>query len=66
MVELSPEQRRMLIDKLSDPANLALGGTVFGQFVIDRPFSFGAAVFGVFTWAALPGVAFVLGQESNP
>ena len=32
MVGLTREQRRMLIDKLPDAANLALGGLVFGQF----------------------------------
>jgi hypothetical protein len=66
MVELSPAQRRMLIDKLPDAANLAVGGTVFGQFLSDRPFSVGAAVLGLFAWAALLGIALALGQESKP
>ncbi len=39
MVGLAKEQRRMLIDKLPDAADLALGGLVFGQFLGDRPFS---------------------------
>ena len=32
MVGLTTEQRRMLMDKLPDAANLALGALVFGQF----------------------------------
>ena len=39
MVRFTQEQRQMLIDKLSDAANLALGALVFGQFLGDRPFS---------------------------
>ena len=33
MVGLTGEQRTMLIDKLPDAANLALGALVFGQFL---------------------------------
>jgi len=38
IVGLTTGQRRMLMDKLPDAANLALGGMVFGQFLGDRPF----------------------------
>jgi hypothetical protein len=55
----------MLIDKLPDAANLALGGLVFGQFLGDRPFSVAVAVLGIVTWAALLGGAFVLGGETD-
>jgi hypothetical protein len=65
MVGLAKEQRRMLIDKLPDAANIALGGLVFGQFLGDRPFSVGVAVLGIVTWAAFLGGAFVLGGESG-
>ena len=34
MVGLTTEQRRMLIDKIPDAANLALGALVFGQFLL--------------------------------
>ena len=63
MVGWTKEQRRMLIDKLPDAANLALGGLVFGQFLGDRPFSVGIGVLGVATWALLLGGAFVLGRQ---
>lgn len=63
MVGLAIEQRRMLMDKLPDAANLALGGLVFGQFLADRPFSIALAIVGMTTWAGLLGGAFVLGRE---
>lgn len=65
MVGLTTEQRRMLMDKLPDAANLALGGLVFGQFITDRPFSLVAGTLGVATWAAFFAGAFVLGQEES-
>ncbi len=65
MVGLTREQRRMLIDKLPDAANLALAGLVFGQFLGDRPFSAAIAVVGIVTWAAFLGGAFVLGAEKD-
>jgi hypothetical protein len=55
----------MLIDKLPDAANLALGALVFGQFLGDRPFSVAVAVLGVVTRAAFLGGAFILGGESD-
>jgi hypothetical protein len=50
----------MIMDKLPDAANLALGGLVFGQFLGDRPFSPGVAVLGLGTWAVLVGCAFAI------
>jgi len=55
----------MLIDKLPDAANLALGALVFGQFLQDRPFSRVLAAAGVGLWLALVGYALVLGQEGQ-
>jgi hypothetical protein len=55
------EQRRMLIDKLPDAANLSLGALVFGQFLGERPFSIPLAILGLVTWAAFFGGAFVIG-----
>jgi len=65
MVELTSEQRQMLIDKLPDAANLALGALVFGQFLGDRPFSLGVATLGTGAWAVLLGAAFVLGRRKR-
>lgn len=61
MVGLTTEQRRMLIDKLPDAANLALGALVFGQLLGSQPFSIGLALLGVGTWFTLVGGAFMLG-----
>ncbi len=61
MVGLTTEPRGMLVDKLPDAANLALGALVFGQYLGDKPFSIGIAILGIVTWAGLLGYAFVLG-----
>lgn len=65
MVGLTKEQRRTLIDKLPDAANLALGALVFGQFLQDRPFSRLIAAVGLCIWLALLGYALLLGQEAQ-
>ena len=65
MVGLTTEQRRMLIDKLPDAANLALGALVFGQFLQDRPFSRQLAAFGVAVWLGLLAWALLLGREGQ-
>lgn len=49
MVRWRAGQRRMLVDKLPDAANLALGALVFGQVLGDDAFSIGIAVLGVVT-----------------
>lgn len=63
MVGLTTEQRGMLLDKLPDIANLALGATVFGQFLSDQPFSFGVAALGMATWGLLFGGGLLLGRR---
>jgi len=65
MVGLTTEQRRMLIDKLPDAANLALGALVFGQFLQDRLFSRQLAAAGVAVWLGLLAWALLLGRESQ-
>lgn len=62
MVGLTGEQRRMLIHKLPDAANLTLGALVFGQFLSDRPFSAWWATAGAAGWLALLGWALWLGR----
>jgi hypothetical protein len=64
MLRLKPQQRQMLVDKLPDVANLAVGALFLGQFLSDRPFSSVLAVFGVALWTALLGFAlWVAGME---
>jgi hypothetical protein len=55
----------MLIDKLPDAANLALGALVFGQFLQDRPFSRQLATAGVAVWLGLLAWALLLGREGQ-
>ncbi len=63
MVGLTPEQRKTLIDKLADAANLALGALVFGQFLAEQPFSTLAAIGGLVVWASLLAFVLVLGGQ---
>lgn len=53
MLVLNREQRRVLVDKLPDIANVAAGAMVFGQFLGDRPFSLRLAALGSLLWATL-------------
>ena len=55
----------MLVDKLPDVANLAIGALSFGQFLGDRPFSFMRALCGVGMWMILMAWTIVLGNEGN-
>ena len=65
MLGLTQEQRRTLVDKLPDTANLAVGALVFGQFVGDRPFSRLVAAAGLTIWLALLAWALLLGRENT-
>ena len=53
MVEFQPKQRALLADKLLDFANIAVGSTVLGQVLADRPFSVQLALLGLGGWGAL-------------
>jgi hypothetical protein len=53
MLELSHDQRRLLIDTLADAANVAAGGLVFGQFLSQRSFSVVLAAAGAGTWVVM-------------
>jgi hypothetical protein len=60
MLVLNRGQRELLADKLLDAANLAVGGSVFAQFVTGGPFSLPVALFGIALWLLLSGVAVML------
>ena len=53
MLILNREQRRVLVDKLPDVANVAAGAMVFGQALTERTFSLRLAALGVALWALL-------------
>ncbi len=66
MLDLTPEQRHMLIDKLPDAANVALGALVFGQFLSDAPFSWSVAAVGIALWVGPVGWSLLLGRRRTP
>ncbi len=51
-IRLNAGQRELLADKVAEAANLAAGALIFGQAVVDRPFSLAAAAWGLAIWAA--------------
>jgi hypothetical protein len=63
MLDLTPEQRQMLIDKLPDAANVALAALVFGQFIGDKPFSTPVAIGGIALWLVKIGRSLLLGRR---
>jgi len=65
MLQLNERQRTVWIDTLSQAANVALAGLLFGQFVSDRPFSIILAVGGVAAWSALIGWSTFLARGRN-
>jgi hypothetical protein len=56
----------MLIDKLPDAANVALGALVFGQFLSDAPFSWSVAAVGIALWVGPVGWSLLLGRRRTP
>ena len=65
MLEWNKEQRRVLIDKLADAANVAAGGLLFGQFLSDRPFSTVTALCGIGAWVLLMGWSLHLARRKR-
>jgi hypothetical protein len=65
MLLLNREQRAMLVDKLPDVANLAVGALSFGQFLADRPFSSTLAICGAAIWLALMAWTIALADGGN-
>lgn len=55
----------MLVDKVPDVANLAVGALSFGQLLGDRPFSFRLALSGVGMWIVLIAWTIVIATERN-
>ena len=66
MLVLKGKQRAMLLDKVPDIANLAIGALVFGQFLSDSMYSVELAAVGLTIWALLMTFAAIVagGAES--
>ena len=62
MLRWNVGQRRVLVDKLPDAANLVVGALFVGQFLGDRPFSLDLALSGIAVWVALMGFALVVAR----
>lgn len=57
MLRLKSGQRRVLIERFPELANFVAGSLFFGQFLTDRPFSWGLAGASILVWSLLLGVA---------
>jgi hypothetical protein len=66
MLRLKPVQRRVLVTHLPELANVAAGSLLFGQFLIERPYSVILAAIGVAVWAILIAWVFVLAAGERP
>ena len=60
MLRLKPRQRKVLIEKMPDAANLAAGSMFLGQYLTERPFSVTLALAGVTGWIAFWALTLVL------
>lgn len=56
----------MLVDKLPDAGNLAIGALAFGQFVATESLSPWLVVLGVVLWSVFIGWAAVLARKEDP
>ena len=65
MLRLTHAQRTVLIQAFPAVAHVTAGGTVFSQFVRDRPFSVPLAVVGIAAWFALIGFALLLARKGE-
>jgi hypothetical protein len=66
MLQLSEAQRRVVIDKVPDMANVTAGAMVFGQFLADRPFSLMLAAAGISAWLTLAAWTLYLARRRRP
>ena len=55
----------MLVEKVPDVANLALGALSFGQFVSGQPFSRGVALVGCVIWLGFTAVALLIARDDD-
>jgi hypothetical protein len=65
MLELNTRQRTVLSDKLFDLANVAIGATVFGQFLSERRFLISIVLWGIGAWLLLGGFAMMLAGRKD-
>ena len=66
MLELKRGQRAVLVEKVPDVANLAVGALVFEQVLSERPFSWWLVLAGTGMWILLVGLIVVLAELERP
>ena len=62
-VDLTPEQRQLLSDKLPDAANVALGALVFGPLLGSGSFSIVRIAAGSVIWVLVFGFCLLIGRR---
>ena len=65
MLDLSSDQRKLLLDKVPDVANVAAGALIFGQFLGPQRFSLVIAIVGAGVWSVLIGLMLFLGKKKR-
>ncbi len=65
VLRLSKGQRAVLVNRLPELANFAVGSLLFGQFLSDRPFSMLLAGVSAALWLVLMGVTFALTSQED-
>ena len=63
MLDLTPEQRQLLSDKLPDAANVALGALVFGPLLGSGSFSIVRIAAGSVIWVLVFGFCLLIGRR---
>lgn len=64
-LRLSKRRRELLIDKLPDAANVALGALVFGQFLGKGPYSLLHIAVGIVLWVTSMAAAWLVSEGRN-
>ncbi len=62
---LRPRQRAVLLEKMPDVANLAIGALMFGQFLGDKPFSLWTALGGFVIWIEFMALTLWIAKEDH-
>lgn len=65
MLDLTPEQRQLLFDKLPDAANVALGALVFGPVLDSGSFSIAKIAAGAAIWLLVFGFCLLVGRRKQ-
>ena len=65
MLDLTPEQRQLVFDKLPDAANVLLGALVVGPFLGDEPISAVRVLTGLVLWLFAFGLCLFMGRRKR-